>query len=177
MNDDLRYPIGRFEPPAEYTPEVRAAWIAEFARAPAALREAIAGLTPPQLATPYREGGWTPIQVVHHLVDSHVNTYVRFKQALTADAPAVSDYDENAWAEMADARSTSGIETSLKLLEAMHARFVTMMRAMREEEWARTYVHPRHGARRLDRTLGIYAWHGRHHVAHITALRQRMGWD
>src|SRR5262245_58621089 len=114
MSDDLRYPIGRFEPPADYTPELRAAWIAEFAAAPAALREAIAGLTPPQLATPYREGGWTPIQVVHHLVDSHLHTYVRFKLALTEDAPAVPDYDENAWAEMTDARSTSGIEASLK---------------------------------------------------------------
>jgi len=174
--DDLRYPIGRFQPPADYTPDVRASWIAQLAAAPAGVREAIAGLTPPQLATPYRDGGWTPIQVVHHLVDSHLHTYVRFKLALTEDAPAVSDYDENAWAAMPDATSVSGLDASLTLFEALHARFVRMMRAMREEEWSRTYVHPKHGARRLDRTLGIYAWHGRHHVAHITALRQRMGW-
>src|SRR5690348_9313175 len=115
--DDLRYPIGRFQPPAEYTPDVRAEWMAQFAAAPAQLREAIAGLTPPQLATPYRDGGWTPIQVVHHLVDSHVNTYVRWKLALTEDAPGISDYDENAWATMPDATSTIGLDASLKLLE------------------------------------------------------------
>ena len=174
--DDLRFPIGRFERPAEYTAALRSTWMSQFAVAPTQVREAIAGLTPPQLATPYREGGWTPIQVVHHLVDSHLNAYVRFKLALTADAPVVSDYDENAWARLTDAKSTSGLETSLKLLEALHARFLTMMRAMSEEDWKRTFVHPVNGARTLELTLGIYAWHGRHHAAHITSLRRRMGW-
>ena len=176
MTDDLRYPIGRVEFPAVCTPELRATWIAQFAAAPAQIRAAIAGLTPSQLATPYRDGGWTPIQVVHHLVDSHLNSYVRFKLALTEDGPMVSDYNENAWAGMPDAGSASGIEASLTLLESLHARFVTMMRAMTPEQWTRTFVHPKHGPRTLDKTLAIYAWHGRHHAAHITTLRQRMGW-
>lgn len=174
--DDLRYPIGRFERPAEYTPALRSLWMSQFAAAPPQIREGIAGLTPPQLATPYRDGGWTPVQVVHHLVDSHLNSYVRFKLALTEEAPTVSDYNESAWAEMADAKSTSGLESSLKMLEVLHARFLSMMRAMSDEDWKRTFVHPKHGPRTLELTLAIYAWHGRHHAAHITSLRTRMGW-
>jgi hypothetical protein len=174
--DDLRYPIGKFQPPAEYTSALRATWIEQFTAAPAKLRDAIRGLTPPQLATPYRDGGWTPIQVVHHLADSHMNMYVRFKQALTDDEPVVSDYNENAWALLPDARSTSGLETSLVLLESLHTRLTATLRSLRDEDWPRTYRHSARGPRSLDLTLGIYAWHGRHHVAHITALRTRMGW-
>lgn len=173
---DLRYPVGRFALEGEITPERREEWIVEVGEAPARLRAAVHGLTDAQFDTPYRDGGWTVRQVVHHLPDSHLNAYVRFKLALTEDNPTVKPYDETRWAELPDTRTTA-IGVSLMMLDALHRRWVALMRGMAEADWARTYFHPEHRkAFRLDGVLAMYAWHGRHHVAHITSLRERMGW-
>ncbi len=178
MELDLRYPIGRFNRESEITPAKIAGWIDEVAAAPAApaaLRAAVAGLTTEQLNTPYRPGGWTVRQVVHHLPDSHLNSYVRFKLALTEDDPVIKPYAEDRWAELHDAR-TAPVETSLVFLEALHQRWVALLRALTPPDFARTFRHPERGQMRLDDTLALYAWHGRHHVAHITGVRQRLGW-
>lgn len=173
--DDLRYPIGRFVPPATVTPEHRAAYIDILADLPSAFRRAVEGLTDEQLDTPYRPGGWTVRQLAHHVPDSHLNAYCRYKLALTEDEPTIKPYEEARWAELPD--STGPIEPSLHLLEALHTRWVALLRALPEEAWARTFVHPEHGrALRLDWTLALYAWHCRHHVAHINALRERERW-
>ncbi len=174
---DLRYPIGRFQRPADVTADERAAFIETVAGTPAALREAVRGLDDAQLDTPYRPGGWTVRQVVHHVPDSHLNSYVRFKLALTEREPAIKPYDEKAWAELPDGRSGLVAE-SLALLDALHARWVYLLRAMTPADFARTVVHPEHPEMpmTLDVMLALYAWHGRHHVAHITALREREGW-
>ncbi len=173
---DLRYPIGKYAPPAEITDAQRAAWIDEVAHAPDALRMAVRGLTAEQLDTPYRPGGWTVRQVVHHLPDSHLNAYTRFKLALTEEEPTIKPYAEDRWAELADTREVP-IEVSLTLLEALHERWVALLRAMSAADFRRTYRHPEHGRiYRLDEVLGLYAWHGRHHTAHITTLRQQKGW-
>lgn len=173
---DSRYPIGRFQAPDPITAEHREQWMKDLEEAPALLRRAVAGLSEEQLDTPYREGGWTPRQVVHHLVDSHINSYCRFRLALTEEEPTIKAYKEGAWADLPDAR-TAPVEPSLVMLEAMHDRWLRLLRAMSDAEFARVFVHPEYGTKiRLDRTLGIYAWHGKHHVAHITGLRQRMGW-
>jgi hypothetical protein len=173
--DDLRYPVGRYAAPDPITPEHRAAWIAALEAAPAALRAAVEGLSDDRLDTPYRPGGWTVRQVVHHVPDSHLNAYVRFKLALTEDAPTIKPYEEARWAELPD--STGPVAPSLDLLDSLHARWVALLRAMPEEAWARTFFHPEQGrALRLDWTLGLYAWHGKHHAAHVTALRGREGW-
>ena len=174
---DLRYPIGRFERPVSITAAERAAFIQTVAGTPAALREAVRGLDDAQLDTPYRPDGWTVRQLVHHLPDSHLNSYVRFKLALTETEPTIKPYDEKAWAELPDGRSPLVTE-SLALLDALHARWVYLLRAMAPADFARTLVHPeRPGApMTLDVMLALYAWHGRHHVAHITALRERQGW-
>jgi len=173
--EDLRYPIGRYAPPSEIARGDRAAWIKDLALAPAALRTAVEGLSEQRLDTPYRPGGWTVRQVVHHLPDSHLNAYARFKLALTEDAPTIKPYDEAAWAELPD--SEGPIDPSLDLLDALHRRWVSLLHAMTDEDWGRTFFHPEQGrALRLDWTLGMYAWHGRHHVAHVTALRDREGW-
>ncbi|HLA64430.1 MAG TPA: bacillithiol transferase BstA [Rhodothermales bacterium] len=164
--DDLRYPIGRYVWPTSITPEMRAGWIFDLAAAPAALRDAVDGLDDARLDTPYRPGGWTVRQVVHHLPDSHLNAYVRFKLALTEEAPTIKPYDEALWAELPD--TTGPVAPSLHLLDGLHARWTDLLRALPEEAWARTFVHPEHGrSLRLDSVLGMYAWHGRHHVAHI----------
>lgn len=174
--DDLRYPIGRFTPQDEYSASDISGLIDQLAAAPAEMREAVEGLTPDQLRTPYRDGGWTVAQVVHHLPDSHLHSYARFRFALTEDHPTIKPYDEGKWANLPDASSVD-VEMSLRLLDALHVRWVALMRAMAPADWARTYVHPeRRGDQTLARTLGLYAWHGRHHVAHVTALRRRMGW-
>jgi len=170
------YPVGRYNEPAMVTPAQRAAWLDDVAGAPAAMRAAISGLSPAQLDTPYRDGGWTVRQVVHHVPDSHMNAYVRFKLALTEDMPVIKPYDQARWAELPDSAATP-IEVSLALLEALHARWVRLMRAMSPSDFARRFRHPEHDRIfTLDGTLGLYAWHGRHHVAHITALRERNGW-
>ena len=175
MTDDLRYPIGAFTPPAALTPLVRGRFIETVAATPMALRTAVQGLSESQLNTPYRPDGWTVRQVVHHVPDSHINAYVRFKLALTEEAPTIKPYDEAAWALLEDSRSTP-IETSLSLLDAVHDRWVRVLRAMSANDFARTYTHPALGSNPLDFMLALYAWHGPHHVAHITALRSRLGW-
>jgi uncharacterized damage-inducible protein DinB len=134
----------------------------------------VGGLREQQLDTPYRPGGWTVRQVVHHVPDSHMNAYVRFKLALTEDAPTIKPYAEDRWAKLSD--SSAPLETSLTLLENLHSRWVLLLRSLSEEDWGRTFRHPELGVRRLDQTLGLYAWHGLHHTAHVTSLRQRMGW-
>lgn len=171
---DPRYPIGRFEAPATLTGRERTALIDAVAAMPGAMERAVGGLSQPQLDTPYREGGWTVRQVVHHVPDSHLNAYVRFKLALTEAEPTIKPYDEALWAELPDARGE--IATSLALLAALHARWVALLRALGDVEFARTYLHPELGTVSLERALALYAWHGRHHVAHITSLRERRGW-
>jgi uncharacterized damage-inducible protein DinB len=172
---DHRYPIGRFEPPAEYTPGLRAQFIAQIAEAPSRLREAVRGLDAQRMRTPYRDGGWTVAQTVHHVADSHLNAYARFKLALTEEAPTIKPYSQEGWARQPDAMDAD-VEVSLVLLEALHRRWVTLLRSLTPEQFQRVFVHPEMGRVTLDRTLGLYAWHGRHHTAHITALRARMGW-
>ncbi len=169
--DKLRYPIGRFQFEAEITVEQRREWLDQIAEAPARLRAAIEGLSPQQLDTPYRPGGWTVRQVVHHLPDSHLNAYVRFRLALTEDEPVIKPYAEDRWAELADAK-TGPVEPSLDLLEALHDRWVRLLRSLAPADWARTFRHPERGVMTLDHTLGLYAWHGRHHVAQIQAARK-----
>jgi hypothetical protein len=168
--------VGRYEPPQTITAEHRRAWMGDIAHAPAAFRAAVAGLNDEQLDTPYRPEGWTVRQVIHHVPDSHMNSYARFRLALTEDNPVVKPYDEALWAELPDARRMP-VEISLQLLESLHGRWVTLLEAMTPEQYARTFVHP--GMNRtmtLDWNLGLYAWHCRHHAAHITRLRERMGW-
>ncbi len=169
-----RYPIGPMPARDATTAEERAAWIREIAAAPALLRQAVSGLDEAQLDTPYREGGWTLRQVVHHVPDSHMNAYVRMKLALTEDRPTIKPYDEARWAELADSRGP--VEGSLVLLDRLHERWVRLWEALDEAQFARTLMHPEIGAVRLDQMLASYAWHGRHHTAHITSLRTRMGW-
>lgn len=173
--EDLRYPIGRFAPPAEFSAAFRHQCLIEIEEAPARLRDAVRRLTAEQLQTPYREGGWTLAQVVHHVPDSHINAYVRIRLAITEPEPTISDYSEARWAELHDA-SSSDIEPSLVLLDGLHRRWVNLLRRLTPEQWSRTYVHPVRGAQTIDRAVALYAWHGRHHVAHILSMRQRMGW-
>ena len=175
MSEDLRFPIGKFEFPESVTAEERAPLIDRIAAASEQLSKAVDGLTPEQLDTPYREGGWTVRQVVHHVPDSHLNSYVRFKLALTENDPTIKPYDEAAWALLSDSANTR-IETSLCLLDCVHVRWVILMRGMTDTDWARTFRHPALGPVRLDQNLALYAWHGEHHVEHVRALRRRMGW-
>ncbi len=172
---DLRYPIGRFAADADVTEEKRRRWIGEIANTPDTLRAAVHGLSAEQLDTPYRPGGWTVRQVVHHLPDSHLNAYVRFKLALTEREPTVKTYDEAAWAELADGRAAP-VEVSLTLLESLHHRWILLLRSLTPADIARALSHPELGRVALETYLQMYAWHGRHHVAHITSLRERMGW-
>ena len=150
--------------------------IQEIADTPANLRASVAGLSAEQLDTPYRPGGWTVRQVVHHVPDSHMNSYVRFRLALTEDEPTIKPYDESRWAELADSR-TARIETSLALLESLHERWVLLLRSLSPADFRRQFRHPELGVVSLEKNLALYAWHGRHHVAHITSLRERMGWQ
>jgi len=172
---DLQYPVGKFKWEGVITDEQRRQLIAQIEQAPAQLRKALAGLTEEQVDTPYRPGGWTVRQVVHHLPDSHMNAYVRFQLALTEDEPTIKPYDQERWATLKDAR-TAPAELSLSLLESLHRRFVLLLRSLRAEDFARTFLHPEMGVVTLDKYLGMYAWHGRHHIAHVTSLRDRMGW-
>ena len=176
MQPDLRYPVGKFQrPTAPLTPEQRREFIDAIAEVPARLSDAIRGLSPAQLDTPYRPGGWTVRQVVHHLADSHMNSYVRFKLALTEDEPTIKTYEENLWAQLADSRDTP-VETSFALLENLHKRWVIMLRSLKPADFARTFRHPEWGRDTVDFLHAQYAWHGRHHVAHINALREHNGW-
>ena len=176
MNEiDLKYPLGRYQPPEVISPCQRATWIEQMAELPAHLTNVVAGLNDSQLDTPYRPGGWTVRQVVHHLPDSHMNSYTRVRLALTENSPLIKPYQEAAWAQLSDAR-TAPVAPSLMLLEGLHARFVLLLRSLSDDDFARTLRHPERGENRLDWTLGLYAWHGLHHVAHINALRTREAW-
>lgn len=172
---DLRYPVGPFEFIGPLTPTQREECINQIAVTPERMRAAVAGLSTEQLDTPYRPGGWTVRQVVHHVPDSHLNSYCRFKLALTEDHPTIRSYDENLWANLEDAR-TAPIDMSLDLLESLHRRWVLFLRSFKETDFERTFHHPELGSVSVDKNIALYAWHGRHHVAHITALRTRMGW-
>lgn len=171
---DLRYPVGKFQAEGNLTDARRQEFIDEIAAAPGNVRAAVAGLSAEQLDTPYRPGGWTARQVVHHLADSHMNAYVRFRLAMTETEPLIKAYDEKLWAELSDAKSAA-VEWSLDLLDSLHRRWVTLLRSFKTEDFGRTLRHPELGLVDLDRYLALYAWHGRHHVAHITNLRQRKG--
>jgi hypothetical protein len=172
---DLRFPTGRFQRPASLDADARARAIETIAGTPARLREAVRGLTEEQLDTPYRPGGWTVRQVIHHVPDSHVNAYVRFKLALTEDTPTIKPYDESRWAELADSKVVP-IATSLTFLDVVHERWIAILHAMSASDFDRMLTHPESGRQSLDQMLALYAWHGPHHVAHVTALRARMGW-
>ena len=175
MTTDPRYPVGKFHRLEAYTDATRSAAIATIAALPAALRKAVAGLSETQLDTPYREGGWTVRQVVHHLADSHVNAYIRTRFTLTSDKPTIMPYPENVWAELVDARSAP-VEASLSILDGLHARWAMLLKARAAADFARAFVHPEHGERTLDWMVEMYAWHSRHHTAHITGLRKHSGW-
>ena len=172
---DPRYPIGEYEP-KEYSEEQKEAWLTDILFLPRHLEYAIINLDEAQLNTPYREGGWTVKELVHHVADSHINAYVRFKCGLTENNPTIKPYDEQAWAKMSDTQNLP-INISLTLLHALHARWYDILKHATREDWNRTVVHPEHGKQfTLWYLLGSYAWHGRHHTAHIITLRERMGW-
>jgi uncharacterized damage-inducible protein DinB len=172
---DLRYPIGPFVFTEGLTTDKRQALIDEIASTPEKMRAAVAGLSEEQLETPYRPGGWTVRQVVHHVPDSHLNSYVRFKLAMTEQHPTIKAYDENVWANLEDARNAP-IDISLDLLASLHRRWVLFLRSLKGQDFARTFNHPELGSVSVEKNVALYAWHGRHHVAHITSLRERMGW-
>src|SRR5438270_12983949 len=172
---DLRYPVGKFEYQGPSNESQRRLLIQQIADTPGNLRSATKALSQAQLDTPYRDGGWTVRQVVHHLPDSHMNAYVRFKLALTEEEPTIKPYAEDRWAELADSKSTP-IEVSLTLLESLHERWAQLLRSLSPEEWKRQFRHPQLGEVPLEKNVALYAWHGRHHVAHVTELRKRMGW-
>jgi hypothetical protein len=172
---DPRYPIGKYQRPASMNAEALQSAINAIAAAPAQLTAAVQGLTAEQLDTPYRDGGWTVRQVIHHVPESHLNAYTRCKLALTEAHPTIKPYDESAWALTPEVASTP-IGVSLLLLEALHARWVVLLRGLQGDQWARTFRHPESGDWRLDEFTTLYAWHGSHHAAHITSLRQRMAW-
>lgn len=164
---DPRYPIGKFRMPEAVREEERARFIETIERAPAMLRDVMSGVRPDQLDTPYREGGWTIRQVVHHVPDSHMNAYIRFKLALTEDEPVIKPYNEGAWALLRDTFETP-VAASLGLLDSLHQRWVALMRSLTAAEWKKAFVHPEFGSKqRLEQTLALYAWHSEHHVAHV----------
>ena len=172
---NLRYPIGDFHFSGQVTESDRHRSIDIIESTPAKMRAAVRGLAEKQLDTPYRPGGWTVRQVVHHVPDSHMNAYVRFKLALTEDVPTIKAYDEQLWAKLEDSKNTP-IETSLTLLESLHARMTVLLRSLKPADFARKFNHPERGPMTVDSLLALYAWHGPHHVAHLTELRKREGW-
>jgi DinB family protein len=172
---DIRYPVGRFEYDGDSSREAINRSIMDIVALPDRLRAAVGGLNDDQLNTPYREGGWTPREVVHHVPDSHMNAYVRFKLALTEDAPTIKPYDEAAWTRLGDV-NTVPIDVSLALTDVLHTRWVALLDSMSAADFHRTYVHPEHQrAVPLHEAVAMYAWHGRHHTAHIMSLRERKG--
>jgi hypothetical protein len=173
--DNLRYPIGRFNLPASSLAGIRAAHIETLRLLPERLRAAVAGLNEAQLDTPYREGGWTVRQLVHHVGDSHANAYIRFKLALTEDWPNIKPYDEAAWERLPDSRALP-VEVSLAFVEALHGNWVALLEKLTDEDFRKGYTHPERGRQNLADALAMYEWHSRHHTAHITNLRARMAW-
>jgi DinB superfamily len=171
---DPRYPIGNFAMPKDITAAHRQQAIESIAATPVNMRAAVKGFNDAQLDTPYRDGGWTVRQLVHHVPDSHMNAFVRLKLALTEDKPTIKPYDESAWAKLADAKAP--IAASQTLLDAVHSRWDILWRSLKPEHFARILVHPEHGERTVDWILFLYEWHGRHHTAHITELRKQKGW-
>ncbi len=172
---DPRFPIGKFHYDGPPNAEQKQSFLDEIAQTPARLRAAVKGLSETQLDTPYRDGGWSVRQVVHHLPDSHMNAYIRFKLALTEDEPTIKPYAEDRWAQLADTKATP-VEVSLTMLDSLHDRWVRLLGSLTPPEWTRTFRHPEMGPMSLEKTLALYAWHGRHHVAHVTELRKRMSW-
>jgi DinB superfamily len=171
----LQYPVGRFTAPDVVSDAMRTSAIDEIAALPATMRAAVSGLSALQIETRYRDGGWTVRQVVHHVADSHMHAYLRVKFALTEESPTIRPYDEAAWSMLPDVAALP-IETSLTLLDVLHARWTSCLRGLAPDQFARPFVHPELGAQRIDVSLLRYAWHGRHHVAHVTSLRERMAW-
>ena len=172
---DLRYPIGQFEFAGPITDDDRRRLIDKIEQTPSRMRAAVAGLNEEQLDTPYRPEGWTVRQVVHHVPESHLNSYTRFKLALTEDEPTIKPYFEDRWAQLDDARQAP-VALSLELLDALHGRWVWFLRSLKPEDFHRTFRHPELGIVSLDKNVALYAWHGQHHVAQISSLRERMGW-
>ncbi|MDP9337766.1 MAG: putative metal-dependent hydrolase [Acidobacteriota bacterium] len=171
---DARYPVGNLEIPKDITQTTRQQAIESIARAPRNLRAAVRGLNDAQLDTPYREGGWTVRQVVHHMPDSHMNAYIRLKLAMTEDNPTIRPYDQARWGKLGDV--TGPIEPSQTLLDSLHQRWDVLWRTLKPEDFSRKLVHPEQGERSIDWLLFVYEWHGRHHTAHITELRKQEGW-
>jgi uncharacterized damage-inducible protein DinB len=174
--EEVRFPIGDFSIDPDVTPAKRRRWLQQLAEAPGRLADAVRGLDDAQLDTPYREGGWTPRQVVHHLTDAHINGYVRFKLAVTEERPPIKTYEEDLWAETADGRRAP-VEISLRLLAALHERWMVLLESLNEAQFAAlAFSHPQRGLMTIDKAIQLYAWHGLHHTAHITSLRARQGW-
>ena len=171
---EANYPIGHFQYDGQITASIIDKWINDIEELPVLLQNAVKDLNDNQLDTPYRMGGWTIRQVVHHVADSHLNAYGRFKLALTEDQPIIKSYDQEKWAELPD--STLPVTISLSLLDALHKRWVTLLRSLTPSELEKTFIHPESGEVSVGKNIGIYAWHGRHHLAHITSLRSRKGW-
>ena len=172
---DPRYPIGKFTPPTEYSRDLRASFVRDIAAVPAAFKVAIDGLSAEARLTPYREGGWTIAQVVHHVADSHMHAYLRMKFAATEDVPTIKAYNEGMWAAFPDA-SDPDVDSSLALIESLHARWTAFLIRLPQADYERGLMHPERGPLTIDRMVALYAWHGRHHVAHITELRKQKGW-
>jgi len=172
---DLRYPIGPFKPEAPLLESQRTAMIEDISELPAKLRAAVAGLNDEQLDVPYRSGGWTTRQIAHHLADSHANSYIRVRFALTENNPTIMPYNEAVWAELTDAKHAP-IESSLKILDGLHSRWAMLLKSLKPDDWKRTMFHPERGQLDLNMQLALYAWHSKHHVAQITELRKRKGW-
>ena len=173
--EDLRYPVGKFSYTGPASDEQIRMWISQIAETPAQLRDAVRGFSAEQLDTPYRPEGWTVRQVIHHVPDSHMNSYVRFRLALTEEEPTIKPYHEDRWARLSDAQSAP-VELSLDLLDSLHQRWTLLLNSLGKKELARAFRHPEMGLVTLEKNIALYAWHGRHHVAHITSLTSRMGW-
>jgi uncharacterized damage-inducible protein DinB len=171
----VRFPVGDFSLDPAVTPAKRQRWLAQMAETPERLAAAVEGLDEARLGTPYREGGWTPRQVVHHLADAHMNGFVRFKLALTEDTPPIKTYEEDLWARTADGRDAPAT-LSLALLKALHERWRILLESLSEKDFGRAFSHPQRGLMTIDKAIQLYAWHGLHHAAHITGLRSRRGW-
>jgi len=174
--EQLKYPIGQFELPATITKDILSQWIAAISSFPTRLKNEVNHLTDEQLDTQYRPEGWTIRQVIHHCADSHMNSLIRFKLALTEDQPTIKPYYEERWAELLDSKNMP-IAPSLKMLEGIHERWTILLNHLTEEQNERIFIHPEHGKKfRIDENIGVYAWHGNHHLAHITETKKRNNW-